>query len=76
MRPRCRGRRSSEGCKSRNAVAAWAAYLNGHGGINGHPVKIFYQDDADDPAKSIVAVHQMVSGNHVVAILDASNQGA
>ncbi len=59
-----------------NSVTAWAAYLNSHGGVNGHPVKIYYQDDADDPAKSISEVHQMVSGNHVVAILDASSQDA
>ena len=59
-----------------NAVTAWAAYLNTHGGVNGHPVKVYYEDDADDPAKSISEVHQMVSGNHVVAILDASSQDA
>jgi branched-chain amino acid transport system substrate-binding protein len=59
-----------------NAVTAWAAYVNGHGGVNGHPVKIYYKDDADDPAKSLSAVQQMVSGNHVIAILDASSQDA
>jgi branched-chain amino acid transport system substrate-binding protein len=59
-----------------NAVTAWAAYVNSHGGVNGHPVKIYYEDDVDDPAKSITEVHQMVSGDHVVALLDASSQDA
>lgn len=59
-----------------DATARWASYVNGHGGINGHPVKIIVKDDANDPAKSTSIVHEFVTGDHVVAIFDGTGQDA
>ena len=50
------------------ALKAWAATVNGKGGLQGHPVKIVVRDDGNDPAKSLTAVKQLVEKDHVVAI--------
>ena len=47
---------------------AWAAAVNGKGGLQGHPVEIIVQDDGNDPAKSLTAVKQLVEGDSVVAL--------
>ena len=50
-------------------VQAWADWTNAHGGINGHPVKLYNQDDGSDPARSVAIVHTLVQQDHVVAIV-------
>jgi branched-chain amino acid transport system substrate-binding protein len=50
-------------------VSAWADWVNAHGGINNHPVKLFNGDDASDPAKSLSIVQGFVQNDHVVAIV-------
>ncbi|MDP9181173.1 MAG: ABC transporter substrate-binding protein [Actinomycetota bacterium] len=47
----------------------WEAYTNDHGGLNGHPVKIFTADDQSDPSKSQALVRDMVENKHVVAFV-------
>ena len=50
------------------ALKAWAATINGKGGLNGHPVEIVVRDDGNDPAKSLTAVKQLIEEDGVVAI--------
>lgn len=52
-------------------LKAWEAYVNSHGGINGHPVKVDAIDDGGDPARSVTAYQQLVS-DHVLAIVDGT----
>ena len=52
-------------------LKAWAATVNGKGGLQGHPVEIVVRDDGNDPAKSLTAVKQLVEkderrGHHLV----------
>jgi branched-chain amino acid transport system substrate-binding protein len=49
-------------------LKAWAATVNGEGGLAGHEVEIVVKDDGNDPAKSLTAVKQLVEEDHVVAI--------
>jgi branched-chain amino acid transport system substrate-binding protein len=49
-------------------LKAWAATINGKGGLQGHPVEIVVKDDANDPTKSLTAVKQLVEQENVVAI--------
>jgi branched-chain amino acid transport system substrate-binding protein len=51
-----------------HSLQAWAAWTNGHGGLNGHPVKIVSFDDQNNPATSLRDVEQMVQQDHVTAI--------
>jgi branched-chain amino acid transport system substrate-binding protein len=53
-------------------VARWEAYINAHGGINGHPVDVIEMDDNDSPATALQDFDQLVQVDHVVVIGDSS----
>jgi len=36
-----------------DVAQAWASTVNANGGIDGHPVKLYIEDDADDPVKLV-----------------------
>jgi len=54
------------------AIEAWASWVNAHGGINGHPVKLIVDDNQGDQAQAVSMVKQLVQQDHVVAFV--SNQ--
>jgi branched-chain amino acid transport system substrate-binding protein len=56
-----------------DASQVWADYTNANGGINGHPVKLIIKDDANDPAKALQAVKELVEEDHVIAIVGHSS---
>jgi branched-chain amino acid transport system substrate-binding protein len=49
-------------------LKAWAATVNGKGGLQGHPVEIVVRDDGNDPTKSLTAVKELVEKDGVIAI--------
>ncbi|MEY2478272.1 MAG: branched-chain amino acid transport system substrate-binding protein [Actinomycetota bacterium] len=49
------------------AIRAWVPYINSHGGINGHPVRVIQADDGADPSRSQSIVRKMVEEDKVVA---------
>jgi branched-chain amino acid transport system substrate-binding protein len=51
------------------AEAAYYAYVNAHGGVNGRKIKDITLDDAYNPAQTVPAVHQLVEQDHVFAIV-------
>ena len=52
------GSQASSSDQGATVAPAWARYINEQlGGINGHPVKVFVQDDGGDPAKAQMAEH-------------------
>jgi branched-chain amino acid transport system substrate-binding protein len=52
-----------------HVIGAWVKYVNGKGGIDGHPVKVIIKNDADDPGTAASNVQALISDG-VVAILD------
>ena len=68
----CTGPLASSVFAAHPAVEAWASYVNDHGGINGHPVQIIFEDDKSMPAVSVAAAHTLIA-DHVLAIFDISN---
>jgi branched-chain amino acid transport system substrate-binding protein len=50
-------------------LLVWAAWVNAHGGIAGHPVHVFTADDGGDPARNRAAVVDMVENKHVIAFV-------
>jgi branched-chain amino acid transport system substrate-binding protein len=54
------------------AIQAWADSVNASGGINGHPVKLYIEDDAGNAATSLTEVKALVQQDHVVAIVGQS----
>jgi branched-chain amino acid transport system substrate-binding protein len=56
----------------RPALEAWASWVNAHGGINGHPIKLIIKDNQNNEAEAVSLVKQLVEQDHVVAFV--SNQ--
>jgi branched-chain amino acid transport system substrate-binding protein len=47
----------------------WAAYTNAHGGVDGHPIKLYVEDDQQNATVAVSEVHQLIDQDHVVAIV-------
>jgi len=54
---------------NRDAVVAWSKAVNAAGGINGHPIELYAEDDAGDPAKSAQILRDLVENKKVVALV-------
>ena len=50
-------------------IEAWATYVNAHGGINGHPVKVTVKDDQGNPSIAISDVKAFASQSDVLALV-------
>lgn len=55
------------------AMKAWAAYVNAHGGINGHKVNLIVSDDQTNPTISTADVTKLITQDHIVALFDNSD---
>jgi len=51
------------------SLAAWAAFVNSKGGINGREVQLITIDDGGDPGRHAAAVRKLLQENHVVAFV-------
>jgi branched-chain amino acid transport system substrate-binding protein len=51
------------------AVQAWVASVNAHGGVNCHPIKYIVKDDGGDPSTAQSEVQELVEQNHIVAMV-------
>ena len=52
-----------------DGTEAWAKYVNTHGGIAGHPVKIVRCDDTLDATKNQDCARQMIQNKSVLAVI-------
>ena len=52
-----------------SAISVWAKWVNGRGGVSGHPVRHVVADDGGDPARYNALVQQMVEQQKVVAFV-------
>lgn len=50
----------------------WQNWTNAHGGINGHPVQLFVEDDQSNPALGLSQAKELVQQDHVIAFIGAS----
>jgi branched-chain amino acid transport system substrate-binding protein len=60
---------SSTGVQGGNVALAWEKWINAKGGIDGHPVKVFVEDDGADPTKGLAAAKKLVDSDNVVAVI-------
>ena len=67
------GSQASSSNQAATVAPAWEAWVNANGGINGHPVKVYVEDDAGDPAKAQAAEQDLVSTKNVIAIVVGSD---
>jgi branched-chain amino acid transport system substrate-binding protein len=52
-----------------DTINAWEKYTNGHGGINGHPVQLFTQNEPGNPGVATNDVKTLV-GDGIIALID------
>jgi branched-chain amino acid transport system substrate-binding protein len=53
----------------RDMYIAWKNWVNAHGGIDGHPIKVFYADDSNNANQAIQNVKTFVEQDHVIALV-------
>jgi len=63
------------GVPEQQAIQLEAERLNDAGGINGHPVELYFEDDATDAAKAAAAVTSLIERENVIAIIGATGTG-
>jgi branched-chain amino acid transport system substrate-binding protein len=51
------------------ASKAWAQWVNSHGGLNGHPVKLFQEDDGGNATQALQLAKKLVEQDHVIAVV-------
>ena len=50
-------------------VQVWTKFINGRGGLNGHPVRLITYDDGGDPARHRAQVQEAVERQKVIAFV-------
>jgi len=63
------------GVPERDTVEMVVAQINKAGGINGHPLKVFIEDDAGDETKASLAAKKLLESEKVCAIIGPSLTG-
>jgi branched-chain amino acid transport system substrate-binding protein len=58
---------------NKRSYQAWVDATNAAGGINGHQIQLFTEDDASNPATSISQIHTLIDSDHVIAIAAVDN---
>jgi len=58
------------------AYEAWAKYQNSHGGLDGHKINVIVKDDDFNPGTSLAEVEDLITQDHVVALVDGSDVDA
>jgi branched-chain amino acid transport system substrate-binding protein len=66
------GPQASSSDQGATVAPAWAAWINANGGIAGHPVKVFVEDDQNSPATA-QSDEQDLESKGVVAIIASSD---
>lgn len=64
------GAQASSGIPISKGIKAYFDQLNASGGINGRKVNFIAEDDAFDPQQTLQVARQLVSENHVLAIVN------
>jgi len=69
----CSGVEASTISQTEPSLEAWVAWVNAHGGVQGHHVKLIVKDDALNPATSVTDAKTLISVDHVVVLFDNSD---
>lgn len=69
----CSGTIASSLGRAGKVMNAWASTVNASGGLNGHPVSVVVEDDANSPTQAALAGKKIIAAK-VQAVVDASAQ--
>ena len=51
-------------------LGVWQKWVNAHGGLNGHVVRVISENDNGDPSTALTIAKQMVEQDHILAFFD------
>ncbi len=68
----CSGPAASTWAQTTDTMKAWAAWVNAHGGLAGHPIQLVVHDDGFNSAQALAVAQQLVEQDRAVAVLDNS----
>ena len=51
------------------SLKTFVAAQNACGGLNGHPIKLFVEDDQDDPSTAVSKINDEIKNDHVLAFV-------
>ncbi|MCP1312395.1 ABC transporter substrate-binding protein [Paenibacillus tyrfis] len=69
------GANSPLGVPEKQAVELLLKEINEHGGVNGRPLDIIFEDDKSDNTEAVKAIKKLVTSDKVVAVLGSSGSG-
>jgi branched-chain amino acid transport system substrate-binding protein len=69
------GTYSGLGVPEKNALELEVKKINEAGGVNGHPIELFIEDDGTDEAKAVAATSKLINERKVIAIIGATGTG-
>jgi branched-chain amino acid transport system substrate-binding protein len=72
----CTGPEASSIAITKPAYQAWQQWANAHGGVDGHQVKVIYENDSSNPGTSLAEVETLVAQDHVAVLVDGGSQDA
>jgi ABC-type branched-subunit amino acid transport system substrate-binding protein len=55
--------------QGKTALQVWAKYMNAHGGVACHPIRVITKDDQSDSSQATAAVQSLIQDDHVVALV-------
>jgi branched-chain amino acid transport system substrate-binding protein len=70
----CTGPEASSISQTTATMQAWTSWVNSHGGLAGHQVKLVVLDDGYSAAKALANAQTAVNQDHAVAIFDNSDE--
>lgn len=68
----CSGEGSSTTQASEGVMNAWAKWTNANGGIDGHRIRVLFEDDQGTPSVGLAAA-QTLANDHVIALVGSAN---
>jgi branched-chain amino acid transport system substrate-binding protein len=69
------GRLASYGEPAKQGALAEAKIINDAGGVNGHKIKIHFEDSKSDPSQAVVAARKLIVDDKVDVIIGATVSG-
>jgi branched-chain amino acid transport system substrate-binding protein len=61
--------------EEQSGINAWVGWVNNHGGIDGHPVKVIVKDDKGIPTVAVSAAKTLIQDDHVLGIVSLFSAG-
>jgi branched-chain amino acid transport system substrate-binding protein len=63
------GSQGAQNTSAQLTLRAWVKWTNRHGGLNGHPVKLYFVDPQFSSTNALAGIKDLVENKHIVALV-------